>query len=166
MLRSRDQKGDDDDHAHQLRRCRPPGSFICGRHWFLPRLLCRRPSGRIPLVPPTRHDGPPFLTFAHCLRFYSSSQTNSVPVRGPTTDGIFLPFVHDPYRKTGTHFSGIMRSRMTRSENRCPLFRDHAFALSWRPSLPPRTAATMPGPLPANLLSVFPENLAARLFAH
>ena len=30
----------------------------------------------------------------------------------------------------------------------------------------PHAAATMPGPSPANLLSVFPEKLAARLFAN
>ena len=40
------------------------------------------------------------------------------------------------------------------------------FALSFAPAHSPRAAATMPGPSPANLLSVFPEKLAARLFAN
>src|SRR5476651_1207537 len=91
----------------------PAGSLICGCHWFLRRLLYRRPSGRVPPVPPNRPDGPSFLTFVHCLRFYPSSQPNSLPVRGPTTDGIFLPAVC---------------SQSLRGPR--PLFRDHASALS------------------------------------
>ena len=109
------------------------------RRWILRRLLRRRPSGWIPPVPPNHPDGPPFLAFTHCLRFLFDPSSVQPRLSRPRPHHGRDFFVRSTVRLIGLRYRRAFTTRMRR--RRCRVLS------------------------PANLLSVFPESLAAKLFA-